>query len=206
MATDGGTVAAFGFRFQYLVTVEEFLRTVTDHLSEPGAVVLIVEPTRHDIGVGNDDDVVDFAIERSGRVERHVQVKSSVVPSESNRLGYADVEEIFARMGSEGDEATVLTNRPLAPKLVDACGTASRSVEGRLIYAVTASELTHDAPSPRRTVVHDDRGTAMIKESILALIRSIRPSLRLIFCQSCIKQRPNCRSRHRQSLKWPFRR
>ncbi|MEV0339172.1 ATP-binding protein [Nocardia sp. NPDC050713] len=174
MTSDGGAVAAFGFRFQYLVTVEEFLRTVTDNSGDPGALVLIVEPTRHDIGVGNDDDVIDFAIERDGRVERHVQVKSSVVPSESNTLGYADVEKIFTRMGSEGEEAAVLTNRPLAPKLVGACGAASISAEGRLIYPVTASELTQGAPSPRRMVMRDGRGTAAIKESILALIRGIR--------------------------------
>ncbi|MFE6920600.1 ATP-binding protein [Nocardia sp. NPDC057663] len=174
MTSDGGAVAAFGFRFQYLVTVEEFLRTVTGSSDDPGSLVLIVEPRRHDIGVGNDDDVVDFAIERNGRVERHVQVKSSVVPSESNTLGYADVEKIFARMGSEGEEAAVLTNRPLAPKLVGACGNPSRSAEGSVAYLVTAAELTQGESSPRRMVMRDDRGAAAIKGSILALIRGIR--------------------------------
>ncbi|MFG3522054.1 ATP-binding protein [Nocardia nova] len=174
MTTDGGAVAAFGFRFQYLVTVDEFLRAITENPDDPGALVLIVEPTRHDIGVGNDDDVIDFAIERDGRVERHVQVKSSVVPSESNTLGYADVDKIFTRMGNEGQEAAVLTNRPLAPKLVGACASASRSAEGRLTYPVTAAALTQGQQSPRRSVISDDRTPAAIKNSILSAIRQIR--------------------------------
>ncbi|WP_327098930.1 hypothetical protein OIE68_09135 [Nocardia vinacea] len=167
-------VAAFGFRFQYFVTVEESLRAVMARADDLSALALVVEPTRRDIGVGNDDDVVDFAIEYNGQIERHVQVKSSVEPSESNSLGYADVKTIFARMGSDGQEAVVLTNRPLAPKLVGACGTPASTSEGRRVYPVTASELTQNEATPRRMVVRDDRGPAAINASILALIRNIR--------------------------------
>jgi hypothetical protein len=40
----GGTQAAYGYRYQYLVTAEFFLRYLRDHLSELASTVLHVEP------------------------------------------------------------------------------------------------------------------------------------------------------------------
>ena len=39
-----GTQAAYGYRYQYLVTAEFFLRYLRDHLSELASTVLHVEP------------------------------------------------------------------------------------------------------------------------------------------------------------------
>lgn len=86
MTTDGGGVAAFGYRYQYLVTAEEVLRILASGIVDLDSVVLIVEPTRADLKSGSDadNDVVDFAIEINGQVTQRVQVKSSRVPSKLN--------------------------------------------------------------------------------------------------------------------------
>lgn len=86
MPSDGGAVAAFGFRRQYLVTAEEILRLITRREIEPDQLAVIIEPTRIDLADTGviDDDVVDFAIEVGGEITRRVQVKSSRVPSGIN--------------------------------------------------------------------------------------------------------------------------
>jgi hypothetical protein len=41
----GGNQSAFGYRYEYLATIERFLRFMRDHLGELGAMALHVEPT-----------------------------------------------------------------------------------------------------------------------------------------------------------------
>jgi hypothetical protein len=176
MTTDGGGVAAFGYRYQYLVTAEEVLRILASGIVDLDSVVLIVEPTRADLKSGSDadNDVVDFAIEINGQVTQRVQVKSSRVPSKLNPLKYSDVSSIFKRMGSGSEEATVLTNKPLAKKLEKSCSSPFLTSDGKRQYLVTAQAITNGQPSPRRSILHDDRQLAEIKQSILDLIREIR--------------------------------
>ena len=124
MTIDGGAVAAYGFRRQYLVAAEEILRIVNERVDDLGGLTLVIEPTRADLGTASDadDDIVDFAIEVGGTVVRRVQVKSSKTPSGMNPLRYSDASSIFRRMGTNAGEAVILTNKPLAKKLVQACG------------------------------------------------------------------------------------
>lgn len=49
MTSDGGAVAAYGFRRQYLVTAEEILRLITRREIELDQRVVIIEPTRIDL-------------------------------------------------------------------------------------------------------------------------------------------------------------
>jgi hypothetical protein len=176
VTTDGGGVAAFGYRYQYLVTAEEILSVLTTHTSDLDGVALIVEPTQTDLGSleGADDDVVDFAIEIDGTITRRVQVKASRVPSKLNPLKYSEASSIFKRMSSGGKRAEILTNKPLAKKLEKACAAPTNTSDGRQQYLVVAQAITGGQSGPARAVLRDDRRLADIKRSILDLIRGIR--------------------------------
>lgn len=126
---DGGAVAAYGFRRQYLAAAEEILRILKDRIDDLTGLILVIEPTRAELGAGSeiDDDIVDFAIELDSNVVRLVQVKSSKAPSGMNPLRYSDAAQIFGRMKSSVGELVILTNKPLTKKLLQACGAPTRS-------------------------------------------------------------------------------
>ncbi len=88
----GGTQAAYGYRYQYLVTAEFFLRYLRDHLSELAPTVLPVEPpTLAARGAAADDDIVDFGIEVAGEVTTTVQLKGSASASCNELLAVSPV-------------------------------------------------------------------------------------------------------------------
>ena len=65
----GGTKAAYGYRYQYLITAEFFLRYLRDRLSGVALTVLDVEPpTLAARRAAADNDIVDFGIEVAGEV------------------------------------------------------------------------------------------------------------------------------------------
>jgi hypothetical protein len=173
---DGGTIAAYGFRRQYLAAAEEILRIVKERADNLTGLALIVEPTREDLGTASDadDNIVDFAIEVDGNVVRRVQVKSSKTPSGMNPLKYADASSFFKRLGISAGEAVILTNKPLAKKLLKSCGPATRSSNDHEMYLVVAQAITGGASDPVRMIQHDQRTAMDIKQSILALIRELR--------------------------------
>lgn len=176
MTSDGGAVAAYGFRRQYLVTAEEILRLITRREVDLDQLAVIIEPTRIDLastGVA-DDDVVDFAIEVAGDVVRRVQVKSSRVPSGMNPLKYSDAAAIFERLGAGAHDADILTNKPLAKKLAKACAAPTRSEDGGEVYSVTGQSITSGQTTPARRIVRDGRTIEEVKQSVLALVRQIR--------------------------------
>ncbi|MGO9349546.1 MAG: NB-ARC domain-containing protein [Mycobacterium sp.] len=176
MTIDGGAVAAYGFRRQYLVAAEEILRIVNERVDDLGGLTLVIEPTRADLGTASDadDDIVDFAIEVGGTVVRRVQVKSSKTPSGMNPLRYSDASSIFGRMGTNAGEAVILTNKPLAKKLLEACGPPTRSPDDQEMHLVVANAITGGASDPVRMVLRDQRSAPAIKQSILAIIRKLR--------------------------------
>jgi hypothetical protein len=176
VTTDGGAVAAYGFRRQYLVAAEEILRIVEERGDDLAGLTLIIEPTRADLGTVSaaDDDIVDFAIEIAGTVVRRVQVKSSKTPSGMNPLRYSDAAEIFRRMGTSAGEIVILTNKPLARKLLKACGPPTRSPGNHEMYPVVGEAITGGASNPFRMVQRDQRSAMDIKQSILAHIRALR--------------------------------
>uniref|UniRef100_A0A5Q5CFM9 NB-ARC domain-containing protein n=1 Tax=Mycobacterium sp. (strain JLS) TaxID=164757 RepID=A0A5Q5CFM9_MYCSJ len=176
MTSDGGAVAAYGFRRQYLATAEEFLRIVIARGEDLADLAVIIEPTRTDL-VGSgvaDDDVVDFAIAAGDEIVRRVQVKSSRVPSGMNPLRYSDAAAIFKRMGAGAHEAVILTNKPLAKKLANACASPTRSDDGGDMYSVTGQAITSGQSTPARMIVRDDRRVEDVKQSVLDLVRRIR--------------------------------
>lgn len=177
MTTDGGAVAAYGFRRQYLVAAEEILRVVKERADDLASLTLIIEPTRADLGNVSiaDDDIVDFAIDVDGSVVRRVQVKSAKTPSGMNPLRYSDASEIFGRMGTSAGEIVILTNKPLAKKLRKACGPPTRSSsDNREMYPVVAEAITGGVSNPARMIQRDQRTAMDIKKSILEHIRALR--------------------------------
>ena len=176
MTSDGGAVASYGFRRQYLATAEEFLRLVVARGDDLAELAVIIEPTRTDLGGSGvaDDDVVDFAIEVGGEIVRRVQVKSSRVPLGMNPLRYSDAAAIFKRMGAAAHEAVILTNKPLAKKLVNACASPTLADEGGEVYSVTGQAITSGQSTPTRLIVRDDRSVEVVKQSVLELVREIR--------------------------------
>lgn len=176
MTSDGGAVAAYGFRRQYLVTAEEILRLITRREIELDQLAVIIEPTRSDLPSTEvvDDDVVDFGIEVDGEIVRRVQVKSSRVPSGMNPLKYSDAAAIFERLGTGAHDADILTNKPLAKKLAKACTAPTRSDDGGEVYSVTGQAITSGRTNPARRIVRDDRTIEAVKQSVLTLVRQIR--------------------------------
>jgi hypothetical protein len=118
----GGRQAAYGYRYQYLVTAEFFLRYLRDHLSELASTVLHVEPpTLAARGAAADDDIVDFGIEVAGEVTTTVQVKGSASAS-CNELHPGEAHKVFARLApGPGRQAFLLTNRLLSTGLLAKC-------------------------------------------------------------------------------------
>ena len=140
MTTDGGGVAALGFRYQYLATAEEILLLVATHPEHLADLAVIVEPTGVELGPATpDDDVVDIAIEQAGQVTRRVQVKSSRMPSGMNPLRYSDITRIFDRMGADGDEVAILTNKPREKAAQSVRGTVAKRPWPRRLFRYSKS-------------------------------------------------------------------
>jgi hypothetical protein len=144
----GGVQAAFGYRYQYLVTVECFLRYLRVHLEDLASTVLHVEPTALAArGVVADDEIVDFAIEVADTVVLTAQVKGSADPA-GNEMFPGEARAVFTRLASVGaTRAMVFTNRPLSAGLAAKCAASESAGEncrqwsyvGR--YSFTAQRL-----------------------------------------------------------------
>ena len=118
----GGNQSAFGYRYQYLATIERFLRFMRDHLGELSSVALHVEPTAlMTEGIARDDDIIDFAIELDNEIVERVQVKGSSNPAD-NKLYHGEADGVFHRLDGEvATRSVLLTNRPLGPGLQERC-------------------------------------------------------------------------------------
>ena len=78
----GGRSSAYGFLYQYLATADYFLRYLSPADIDPADVALPLEPTAPTTrGIGDDQDIVDFAIENNGVVVERAQVTGSSDPS-----------------------------------------------------------------------------------------------------------------------------
>jgi hypothetical protein len=118
----GGNQSAFGYRYQYLATIERFLSYMRDHLGELAAIALYVEPTTlMSEGIARDDDIIDFAIELDHEIAERDQVKGSSNP-DGNRLYHGEADTVFERLnGQRTTRSALLTNRPLGPGLRERC-------------------------------------------------------------------------------------
>ena len=132
MASSGGVAAAFGFRYQYLVTVGIIL----DLYEEPGLTSWTV-----DVDLGTQDSADILVCKGGNGWDVAVQVKASQ-PGASTTMGVPDVANIFDALRTEHPrvpDRRLVTNRTLTQEL-------SNDVKGSLWSQQKGETFTRDHP------------------------------------------------------------
>lgn len=171
VALVGGGIAAFGLRYQYLVTAEYVLAFLRNDPALIANANLVIEPL-HKNEDGTDDDVVDFAIEIDDQPAHNVQVKSSSEPA-NHPLRPAGAREVFDRLVDHpADQRILLTNKPLSPALADEAVVQSIA-DGRTEYAwPSGPQVPTEESEPR--IIHDKRSVGELFDSITELVKGFR--------------------------------
>lgn len=172
-SVSGGSVAAYGLNYQYLTTADYFLRYLRANPELIQHATLVIEPliTKPD---GNDDDIVDFAIEIDGEATHHIQVKSSPDPNQ-HPLQPAPARAALTRLLShKALNSLILTNKPLSPQLL-----GEADVQGTIGQRITYTWPAGPQPSTsdareQPCIVVDSRSPAQVRDSIAHLIREFR--------------------------------
>lgn len=175
MTAGGGTIAAFGLKYQYMATIEQFLRYLRGNLDLLPRVALEVEPLVFAAG-GAVDDIVDFGFLTDGIATHHYQVKSSLNPAE-NPLTPAAAREVLQRLAvHNAQDFALYTNKPLSPALAhDVTVDNRRSPRAGVVsYEWSPALIGLSQPDPHPTITVDSRGRREIRGSISALIRDFR--------------------------------
>jgi hypothetical protein len=172
-ALGGGGVAAFGLRYQYLVTTDFFFRFLHQNPDLIARTTLIVEPllAKPD---GQSDDIVDFAVEVDGEATHHSQVKSSAEPAKYP-LQPGDARPVLERLLShKAANSFILTNKPLSPQLLGEANIKG-TVGQRITYTwPNGPQLTASGDGEPPCIVVDPRSQAQVRDSIAGLIRAFR--------------------------------
>jgi hypothetical protein len=170
----GGNQSAFGYRYQYLATIERFLHYIRDHLGELSAVTLHVEPTTlMSEGIARDDDIIDFAIGLDDQIVERDQVKGSSKPDD-NKLYHGEADTVFQRLNGEFATRSVLvTNRPLGPGLRERCSQTLKNdeIESWGYVGPDPDGAKDDTDS---LIVVDKRSIERLTEAIEDLVRQFR--------------------------------
>jgi hypothetical protein len=172
----GGNQSAFGYRYQYLATIERFLRFLRDHLGELAVIALHIEPTTlSKDGIARDDDIVDFAIEVDNEITERDQVKGSSNP-ESNKMYPLEADRVFDRLnGKIAARSVLLTNRPLGPGLRERCSqSADTDDHEQWVHYSVGTDKNDGADDREALVVVDKRSIADLTHSIESLVRQFR--------------------------------
>ncbi len=170
----GGTVAAYGLRYQYLSTIEHFLYHLRNNLEVLPRTSLLVEPVIVNPD-GSSDDIVDYGFLTDDAHSHHYQVKSSLTPDQYPLTPSLAREVLDALHAHPAPEAALHTNKPLSPTLKDA---VTRDTTRSLPQGVHAyrwppsNDANADTSYP--IVLVDDRDEEAIRASICALIREFR--------------------------------
>lgn len=170
----GGNQSAFGYRYQYLATLERLLRYMRDNLDQLGAIALHVEPTTlMREGIARDDDIVDFAIELNDEIAERDQVKGSSNPDD-NRLYHGEADAVFERlMGEVATRSVLVTNRPLGPGLQERC---SQTLDADDVeqWNYVAPGLGTAAANTDALIVVDRRSIEQVTKAIEDRVREFR--------------------------------
>lgn len=177
MTPGGGTIAAFGLKYQYMATVEQFLQHLRDNPELIARTALVVEPVV--VGPnGADDDIVDFGFLTDGEATHHFQVKASLEPSK-NPLQPAPAREAIERLIAHNASSAVLyTNKPLSPVLSDEAMADDDSprAPGTTSFVWPAGPGGEACASPdcRPRITVDERPLREVRDSIAHLVREFR--------------------------------
>lgn len=169
--TGGGSAAAYGLKYQYLATLEYFLRYLRAQPELIPRAGLVVEPMLKDADDAN-DDIVDFTVELDDVAVHHVQVKATTKP-DRYPVQPADARAALERLlKHEADNSVLVTNKPLSPDLLPQC--AVGDVEGS-----TTTYTWPQGPQPvigRRQafLAVDNRTPVELRSSIALLVRYFR--------------------------------
>ena len=177
MTPGGGTIAAFGLKYQYMATVEQFLQHLRDSPELIARTALVVEPVV--VGPdGADDDIVDFGFLTDGEATHHFQVKASLDPSK-NPLQPAPARAALERLITHNASSAVLyTNKPLSPDLSD--GTAVDADSPRqpgitsFVWPAGPGGEACASPDLRPRITVDTRPLRVVRDSIADLVREFR--------------------------------
>lgn len=169
----GGRSSAYGFLYQYLATADYFLRYLSADDIDPADVALLVEPTALTTrGIGDDQDIVDFAIENNSVVVERVQVKGSSDPL-SNKLHPGDTGDVMRRLGATPVGAShLLTNRPLSTGLAEQCTPVKSERSSFDQFAYHPGDL--GTAGAGQFILVDKRSVDDLAASVAEHIRSIR--------------------------------
>ena len=170
----GGNQSAFGYRYQYLATIERFLRYMRDHLGELAAITLHVEPTTlMSDGIARDDDIIDFAIGLDDQIVERDQVKGSSNPDD-NKLYHGEADTVFQRLNGElATRSVLVTNRPLGPGLHERCSQTldADEIENWTYVGADPDGTRDDTDS---LIVVDKRSIERLTEAIEDHVRQFR--------------------------------
>ncbi|GAA1053201.1 hypothetical protein [Dietzia natronolimnaea] len=178
MPVGGGTIAAYGLRYQYLVTIEVFLQHLRNNLDRIASTDLLVEPLLRTED-GTEDDIVDFGFLTDGTSSHRYQVKSSLKPEE-NPLTPAPAKDILQRLSASSVEhAALYTNRLLSTTLEKSVSKIDtvELTEGTAAFLLRDGTTTSSGLQP--VIYVDTRTEQQIRKSICSLIRQFRKEQQL---------------------------
>ena len=177
MTSGGGTIAAFGLKYQYMATVDQFLHHLRDNPELIARTTLVVEPVVVN-PKGKNDDIVDFGFLTDGDPTHHFQVKSSIDPP-NNPLQPASARAVLERLITHDAKSAVLyTNKPLSPTLLDDVDVDTRTPPrlGTTSYIWSNGPGGVETPLTTRClrITVDTRSPHMVRDSIADLVRGFR--------------------------------
>lgn len=177
MTPGGGTIAAFGLKYQYMATVEQFLQHLRSSPELIARTALVVEPVVAGPD-GADDDIVDFGFLTDGEATHHFQVKASLEPSK-NPLQPAPARATLERLIKHNARSAVLyTNKPLSPDLLSGAiaDADPRTLPGITSFVWPAGPGGDASVSPDRRprITVDARPLRAVRDSIADLVREFR--------------------------------
>jgi hypothetical protein len=169
----GGGIAAYGLRYQYLVTAEYVLAFLRDNPDRIPHATLVIEPL-HKKADGGDDDIVDFAIEVYSEPSHNAQVKSSSEP-DTHPLQPAAARDVFSRLVDHpAERRLLLTNKPLSPDLGDAVTELEGNGFQKMYTWSDGPRLEGGEDSAQPRIVLDARNPVDLRNSIAELIKVFR--------------------------------
>lgn len=187
MAERGGQAAAFGFQYQYLVTLEELL--AASEGNRPGVRAALIEPTVSSGDEANDPDAIDFVlVGEDGSTVLAAQVKSGSPGVELSAPAAFAVLVRMIKARPDTEKYSLITNMRLHGKAVQLnrllCLTDPEVLRQELAALLDRSPRQNEnvkslgcnelSRLSRARIVPDSRDAHELRESLRERIRKLR--------------------------------